>query len=307
MFRYVVLRFFIDCLLYLTVFVYLTFLCPNIKNETSAAALSPTDRPHYWIGNMGAMTTSSGRREEQRSKQPAPTVEDFFIAVRGGNLNKMKEYIKFDMNKEVKDKNGWGALHLATFHGHMEIVKYLIEKCHVDKEAKSNCGSTALHCASGYDRLEIVKYLIETCRVDKEAKSDSGWTALHCASGYGRLEVVRYLTETCLVNKEAKDHLGSTALHFASSNGNLEIVKYLIEKCHVDKEAKNNNGQSASGIAMANNKIEVAWFLMSGRKDVVTVNASVNMSPTPLKKATNEKVSCDTLFIDCWLQLLYVS
>ncbi len=65
-----------------------------------------------------------------------------------GNLDKLKECISKGVYEEAKNKYGWSALHLASGKGHLEIVKYLIETCHVDKEAKDNRGSTALHVTS---------------------------------------------------------------------------------------------------------------------------------------------------------------
>jgi ankyrin repeat protein len=51
-------------------------------------------------------------------------------------------------------------LHFATKHGHLEIVKYLIVKCHVDQEAKTNNGQSAYDIAITYNKSEVVQYLL---------------------------------------------------------------------------------------------------------------------------------------------------
>ena len=316
------------------------------------------------------------------------------------------------MDKEARGNDGWTTLLYASFFGRLEVVKYLIETCHVDtgakaydgqtalhnasgngslgiviylietcfvdKDVKDNDGHTALHCASDNGHLEIVKYLIETCLIDteakdiysqsaydiavtsnkseiaqyllkvrltstsvtppqareeelksnqplptekeffgaakegnldklkhcvnngmnKEAKDNDEWRALHFASWKGHLEIVKYLIETCLVEKDARNNLGSTALHIATRNGHLEIVKYLIETGQVNKEAKTKNGQSAYDIAATYGNSEVVQYLLNARENAATVNSNVNVSPTPLEKATIDMVRCATTYID---------
>ncbi len=204
-----------------------------------------------------SVTPQQPREKEQTLKQLTPTVKEFLEATKEGNLDKVKYCVNNGITKEAKDNDEWTALHFASWKGHLEIVKYLIDTCHVDTEAKNNLGSTALHYASRNGHLEIVKYLIETCQVDREAKINEGWTALHCAT----------------------------------YEGHLEIVKYLIETCYVDKDAKNNNGQSPYDIAITYNKSELGQYLRKMSEDVAAVNGSINMSPTPLEKATNDQVS----------------
>jgi hypothetical protein len=84
-----------------------------------------------------------------------------------------------------------------------------------------------LHCASEKGRFEILKYLIETCHVNQDAKANNAATALHFACSYGHLEIVKYLIETCRADTDTEDNNGSTALYFARVNGHLDIVQYI--------------------------------------------------------------------------------
>ncbi len=208
-------------------------------------------------------SSSLSSTSERMPKQQKMSHEDFLVAASEGNLVQMKECIHQGVDTEETDKDGKTALHIASNNGQLEIVKYLIETCHVDKEAKDDTGWTALHFASRNGNLEIVKYLIEACNVNKEAKNNSGCTALHLASFFGHLVIVKYLIETCFVNKEAKSNNGSTALHFASQFGHLVIVKYLIETCHVDMEAKDNDGLTTYDISNRN----VTYYLKAKRNE----------------------------------------
>ena len=47
----------------------------------------------------------------------------------------------------------------ASRNGHLEVVKYLVEKCHANVEAKDNDGCTPLRFALRHDHLGVVEYL----------------------------------------------------------------------------------------------------------------------------------------------------
>lgn len=64
---------------------------------------------------------------------------------------------------------------MAVGRGHLEMVKYLVEKG-ADVNAKAEfCRDTALHSAAAGGNLEMVKYLVEH-GADVNAKDDDGRT-----------------------------------------------------------------------------------------------------------------------------------
>ena len=69
---------------------------------------------------------------------------------------------------------GYTPLINASYYGHFEVVKILLEKG-ADIEARNNYGDTPLICASRYGTLKVVKYLLEN-GADMEAKNNSGNT-----------------------------------------------------------------------------------------------------------------------------------
>ncbi len=75
---------------------------------------------------------------------------------------------------------GRAALHLASIHGHLEVVQYLIEKG-AEVNAKDCNGKTALHLASEQNTDEALRYQY----FDEDAK------ILYLAS---RKEVEKFLT-----------------------------------------------------------------------------------------------------------------
>ena len=89
------------------------------------------------------------------------------------------------------------AIQIASFHGHLEVVKYLLTLCttkdiKVDPTAMDNF---AIRWASSNGHLEVVKYLV-TLRTAKDMKVDptaDNNFAIRLASQKGHLEVVKYL------------------------------------------------------------------------------------------------------------------
>ena len=230
-------------------------------------------------------------------KQRKRVAEEFFEVVREGNLDRVRQYIDMGFPPERKQFDRWTALHFASFYGHLDIVKYLIETCQVDKEGKDHSGTTALHIACKLGRIDVATYLIETCQVDVEAKDNDGCTVLHIATIAGRLDMIKYLIESCHSDIKTVDNNGSTVLHIATSAGRLDMIKYLIESgrieeernldhrgdapflrasrmlqleivdyfmetCNIDKEAKDNFGKTALHCAVSSNNLQMVKHLI---------------------------------------------
>ena len=134
------------------------------------------------------------------------------------------EIVKYLIEKcrvDVRSENDW-AVQEASRHGHIQVVKYLVEKCGVDARAKYDY---AVRIASMGGYLEVVKYLVEKCEADARADNDF---AVRWASKKGHLEVVKYLVKKCGANARTYN---DEAVLLASIYGHFEVVKYLVEKC----------------------------------------------------------------------------
>ena len=143
-------------------------------------------------------------------------------------------YLLITNSPEGKDESGIAPVNWASLVGHLEIVKYLYEKYHVDIETESSSGDTPIISASFAGNLDVVKYLYEECHADVERKNKYGENAIIFSSCNGHIDVVKYLYEHCHVDVNAKDNDEKTPLIWASSRGRFEVVKYLVEHCHVN-------------------------------------------------------------------------
>ena len=48
-------------------------------------------------------------------------------------------------------------LHIAVYHGHIELIKYLIKRCHLDIDKKDENGKTPLTIAEECNHERIIK------------------------------------------------------------------------------------------------------------------------------------------------------
>ncbi|PKO35981.1 MAG: hypothetical protein CVU33_20800, partial [Betaproteobacteria bacterium HGW-Betaproteobacteria-6] len=84
------------------------------------------------------------------------------------------------------NKPGWAPLHYAATHGHLDVMRLLLEN-HAYIDAESPNGSTPLMMAAGYGTPEAVKLLLEE-GADPMLKNQLGLTAIDFANRASRAE-----------------------------------------------------------------------------------------------------------------------
>ena len=153
-----------------------------------------------------------------------------FDACIKGNLPIVKYLIEDRKFKTTaKDKtNGYNLYHYATFYGHLDIVKYLLEKCNLDKDSRTKDGSNALHIACEKKHNDILKYLVETQELDIESINNKHFTPLHVSCKFNNIAAISYLVKDRNANIEAKTTDDYRPIHIACKEGFLPFVKFLV-------------------------------------------------------------------------------
>ena len=106
----------------------------------------------------------------------------------------------FDPNKQLTELiQASVLLHLAACHGHLEVVRLLVE-AKSDTEARNPAGFTPLHFAATKGHSGVVHLLLEA-GADQDAVNKDGWSPLHAAAECGHRKVVRLLVDAG-ANKE---------------------------------------------------------------------------------------------------------
>src|SRR5208337_803068 len=167
--------------------------------------------------------------------------EDFFEAVKRGDLPAAESSIANGADVNAKDEDGRTALIIASGlvsrNGCKEVIQALLATG-ADVNAKTNDGLTALMAASVKGHKEIVQALLDK-GADVNAKRNDGVTALMLSSVEGHKEIVQALLakgifQYLLLAKgkgadvNAKDNYGDTALDIASRFGQQEVKELLI-------------------------------------------------------------------------------
>jgi hypothetical protein len=122
------------------------------------------------------------------------------------------------------------ALHSASFKGHLQVVRYLLQ-LGVDVNVRNSVNHTPLLLASWKGHRDLAQYLLEH-GADVNLLDDDSNTPLTYAAFYGHVNVLRVLLEH---NAEAnsQDKEGHTPLHDAIRSGwkadPSHIVRLLLE------------------------------------------------------------------------------
>lgn len=174
--------------------------------------------------NSGSSTPDAV--EKQASIKQTMSTDMFMQAALDGNMATIKEALQnnTDVNTASED-DGKTALMLASFNGHSEIVKILIEAGAL-VQTKDATGRTALMYASTGTDTATVKLLLSKGAEVNEADSDEHFTPLMWAAAEGGTEICRLLLEAG-ADTSMKDVDGDTASTFAGKNGHTELAAML--------------------------------------------------------------------------------
>ncbi len=144
------------------------------------------------------------------------------LAARAGNAELVEELILRRAKVTARNRFGDDALLLASFRGHLPVVKLLLAG---GAPVNRSEGWPPLAYAAFNNQLEVMEYLLAH-GADINGTSDNGTTALMVAARNAHIEAVRLL----LKHKPDVDKIneaGGTALKWAVAANNTEIADLL--------------------------------------------------------------------------------
>lgn len=116
-----------------------------------------------------------------------------FSYARTGDLEAMRSLNLSPEQRDEKDSKGYSLLMLAAYHGHQELVSYLLQ-IGANPNSIDGSGNTILMGAAFKGHLAIVRELVEN-GADVRMRNPKGQVALDFALMFGRQEVALFLRE----------------------------------------------------------------------------------------------------------------
>jgi ankyrin repeat protein len=114
---------------------------------------------------------------------------------------------------------------MAAYHGHLNVVKFLV-KCGSSLKDKSVYGRSALLCAAWGGHLQVVAWLYHN-GCDPAERDQFGHTPLLCAAMSGSRSTCAWLRDQGAQLTE-RNRAGFTPLHCASFMGSHDLVNWML-------------------------------------------------------------------------------
>ncbi|ENN77089.1 hypothetical protein YQE_06424, partial [Dendroctonus ponderosae] len=148
----------------------------DLEEESSSSECESDDSAKVHIGDDIVLSEITDVSEESDNEVPETNATQ---SSKRRRPNTVQYWLDVDHPVNVRDNAGWLPLHEAAVHGHIEIVRLLLDhKASINDRGASECnGITPLHDAASNGHLEIIELLLNK-GASALAKTDDGNTPL---------------------------------------------------------------------------------------------------------------------------------
>ncbi|CAF0763436.1 unnamed protein product [Didymodactylos carnosus] len=281
--------------------------------RSSQTSLNSSDKSRRGDGGIGGSLQNLSSTYQVKAKDLEKN--KLHKASWEGDLHKVQRLMNPGVIN-VKDKDNRTPLHLAVAAGHLNIVKFLVERkaklnladsdqrtplvkavlC-VNQNPTLNCaiiaaiisgggdqfintvdinGKNALHYAVETNRTDLVELFRRQEGCDINFQDRNSQTPLHLAIRNQNLQIIDQLLEAD-ANPDIQDQNGQTPLMFATSLNNIEIVKKLLN-AEANTQLLDNQQMSAMDIAKKHRDDNCAQLIIEYDK---------HQNSHPTKKSTS--------------------
>lgn len=198
-------------------------------------------------------------------------MESLSVAISRGKIATARRIVnqagsEIQLNGALDHERGHTPLTLAAKHGHVDIVKFLIERG-VDVEQRNACSDMTAVMYAMIERHEhVIDFLIGIgARV--QDRNRYGWTAVMMAVMYGTADMLGCVLGTARGVDVSSDDCGK-ALRIAIAQGKAGHVSKLLD-AGVNAHYRNRNHDDALELALKHGKEEIALMIAQKRSAVM--------------------------------------
>ncbi|XP_004597466.2 espin-like protein [Ochotona princeps] len=200
-------------------------------------------------------------------------------AAREGDLATLERLLEAGaLGQSITDALGAGLVHHATRAGHLDCVKFLVQRAKLPGAQRAHNGATPAHDAAATGSLAELCWLIRDGGCGLQDQDDSGVSPLHLAARFAHPSLVEWLLQeghsATLETREA-----ALPLHHAAASGNLTCLKLLVAAHSSGVNRQTRSGASPLYLACQEGHLHLAQFLVKDCGADVHLRALDGMSP----------------------------
>ncbi|XP_046551064.1 ankyrin repeat domain-containing protein 17-like [Haliotis rubra] len=230
------------------------------------------------------------------------------VAEERGHTEVVKLLVKHEANLSIKDDHGNNILHLASYGGRVDVLKYLLFLNSVDIDSRGwdggrpvmaagerghkevvelfvehganlllhdRKGNNVLHHACNRGHLDVVKYVLSLNSLDINSRGWERRTPVMVAAESGHTDVVALLVKHG-ANLRVTDRLGDNILQRACYTGRFDVVKYVLSLNTVDVNSRGNRKRTPVMVAGERGHKDVVELLVKHGADLSLSETSRN-------------------------------
>ncbi|XP_067661560.1 ankyrin repeat domain-containing protein 50-like [Haliotis asinina] len=183
------------------------------------------------------------------------------IATELRNEEVVELLVKNEADLSLTDEDGHTILHLVSYKGCVDVLKYLLSLNYLDINSRGWNKMTPVMLAADHGHKEVIELLINH-RADLSAIDKVGNNILHIACESGHVDVVQYLLSLKLLDINSRVWNNWTPVMSATEEGHKEVIELLINH-RADLSIIDKGGNNILHIACESGHIDVVQYFLS--------------------------------------------